>query len=116
MTPADPGTSSPRQRWLIAIGLTLALTGLVTLLGSRERPWADARIMYEVAEQLGAGKGIAPRTRARQIDHAGRLRPGSRLRALAHLRPASPTGPRHTGAPPSRARASPAAYQNPGRF
>lgn len=72
MTPAIPGSSSPRQRWMIAIGLALALTGLVTLLGSRERPWADARIMYEVAEQLGAGKGIAVRTEHPPLSQRGR--------------------------------------------
>ncbi len=62
-------TSLPR-RIPIAVAVFLAISGAFLLLTGRERPYGDARIMYEVAEALPRGS-IAIHTEWPPMSHRG---------------------------------------------
>ena len=55
----------------IRIGLFLTIVGLYLLAGSRERPWGDAEIVYEVAEELVSNGRLAVRTEWPPMSHRG---------------------------------------------
>ena len=53
------------------MALLVTLFGLYSLVASRERPWVDARIMYEVAEQIVASHRVDIRTEWSPMSHKG---------------------------------------------
>lgn len=91
MTPAMTTSVRARafgRRLPPAVAVFLVLAGCFLLLTGRERPWGDARIMYEVTEALERGS-IAIRTEWPPMSHRG---PDGRiysqyalLPSLAHL-------------------------------
>jgi hypothetical protein len=60
----------PHHRIPAAVAVFLVLAGCLLLLTGRERPYGDARIMYEVAEALPRGS-IAIRTEWPPMSHRG---------------------------------------------
>ena len=65
-----PDRGEPRER-LLALGVLLTFLGFYLLIGSRERPWVDARVMYEVAEQLVGTGHLNVKTSFPPMSHAG---------------------------------------------
>jgi hypothetical protein len=57
----------------VQLALVLTLFGFYSLAASRERPWVDARIMYEVAERMVIDHRIDVRTEWPPMSHKGRL-------------------------------------------
>ena len=55
----------------LGVGVFLTIVGVYLLAGSRERPWGDAEIMYEVAEQLVAHGRLDVRTEWPPMSHRG---------------------------------------------
>lgn len=61
MSPRGPG-----------LAILLCLTGCFLLIGSREPPWGDARIMYEVAENLALRQQVAVKSEWPPMSHKGK--------------------------------------------
>ncbi len=53
------------------LAILICLTGCFLLAGSREPPWGDARIMYEVAEGLATDQRVAIRSEWPPMSHKG---------------------------------------------
>src|SRR5215472_4837201 len=68
----------------LKLGLFLSIFGLYLIVGSRERPWGDARIMYEVAEELVAHGSLQSVTERPPMSHRG---PDGRMRSIYGLFP-----------------------------
>ena len=66
------------------VALLVTLFGFYSLTASRERPWVDARIMYEVAEQIVASHRVDVRTEWPPMSHKG---PNGRLYSIYGLFP-----------------------------
>ena len=66
------------------VALLVTLFGLYSLVASRERPWVDARIMYEVAEQIVASHRVDIRTEWSPMSHKG---PDGRVYSIYGLLP-----------------------------
>lgn len=64
-------TEASQRRGATALAVFLVLTGCFLLLTGRERPYGDARIMYEVAEAIPRGS-IAIKTEWPPMSHRGR--------------------------------------------
>jgi hypothetical protein len=58
-------------RGRLALGIVVTIFAAYGVLGSRERPWADARIMYEVAEQVVASGSVFVTTEWPPMSHRG---------------------------------------------
>jgi hypothetical protein len=65
-------------------GLFLTIVGVCLLAGSRERPWGDAAVMYEVAEQLVSSGRFDVRTEWPPMSHRG---PDGRMYSIYGLLP-----------------------------
>jgi hypothetical protein len=74
--PYRPTPAGGRRERLAELALTLAVLltsfAFYSLLASRERPWTDARIMYEVAERMVTDHRIDIRTEWPPMSHRGR--------------------------------------------
>jgi hypothetical protein len=70
----NAAADAPRARseWRLKLGLFLAVLGVYLALGSGERPWSDARIMYEVAENMVNHQTVEATTNWPPMAHAGR--------------------------------------------
>src|SRR5262244_1365113 len=68
----------------LKLGLFLSIFGLYLIVGSRERPWGDARIMYEVAEELVAHGSLQSVTEWPPMSYRG---PDGRMRSIYGLFP-----------------------------
>ncbi len=55
----------------LRLAILLCLTGCFLLVGSREPPWADARIMYEVAENLANTQRVSVKSEWPPMSHKG---------------------------------------------
>lgn len=53
------------------LAILVCLTGCFLLVGSREPPWGDARIMYEVAEGMATKQRIAVKSEWPPMSHKG---------------------------------------------
>jgi hypothetical protein len=67
--------SATRKRWigerLAELGVVVSFFAFYSLVASRERPWVDARIMYEVAERIVVDHRIDVKTEWPPMSHRG---------------------------------------------
>lgn len=59
------------RRWWLPLAIFLTLSGAILLGGSRERPWGDARIMYEVAESMVYDNSVEVKSEWPPMSHRG---------------------------------------------
>jgi len=66
-----PSCASRERCFKTAVAIFICLTGVFLLLGSREQPWGDAGIMYEVADRIAVHGTVAIQTEWPPMSHRG---------------------------------------------